>query len=238
MTQPKPPTQTVYHINNLVIVPNAIPDTKITALKQYQKRFSEETDGRVGGQEITEQDRKESLRHNIRSCKVDWIIPNSKFTQEITGMVQQQITSAAMDVYGFDTHRVEPLQYTHYTYVEDNEVKDHYDWHTDSHMITKPVPFDRKVSASIQLSDSDEYTGCNLEFPGLETFFQDAEKNDKPVAHSIQTGEPIDAEGMRQLMRQKGTGIFFPSVFSHRVTPIESGERFALVCWLQGPKFR
>ena len=35
-----------------------------------------------------------------------------------------------------------------------------------------------------------------------------------------------------------GTVIAFPSYVLHRVTPIESGTRKALVIWVAGPEFR
>jgi predicted 2-oxoglutarate/Fe(II)-dependent dioxygenase YbiX len=43
---------------------------------------------------------------------------------------------------------------------------------------------------------------------------------------------PYIAEGAR------GTVIAFPSYVLHRVTPIESGVRKALVVWVAGPEFR
>jgi PKHD-type hydroxylase len=38
--------------------------------------------------------------------------------------------------------------------------------------------------------------------------------------------------------RERGTVIAFPSYVLHRVTPITSGVRKALVVWAMGPKFR
>jgi hypothetical protein len=35
----------------------------------------------------------------------------------------------------------------------------------------------------------------------------------------------------------KGSLIIFPSFKTHRVTPVTSGERWSLVCWLTGPPF-
>jgi PKHD-type hydroxylase len=236
MTQPQPPK--IFFVQNLVIVPNAIPDNKITALKEYQKRFASNVEtAKVGSiPESIDVDGKKGKRKDIRSCEISWIFPDAKFTTELTGMVNQQIMNVAYQSYGFDVHRMEPLQYTHYTYHEDNEVKDHYDWHTDSALQTRPVPFDRKVSASIQLSDSDEYEGCDLEFPGFTKLLD--QDLDIEIGHEIQTLEPVDVKTIKTLLRQKGTAIFFPSMFFHRVTPIKSGERFALVVWLQGPKYR
>ena len=234
------PQLSIYNINNVMVVPNAIPDNKIIALQQYQKRFGQDpVVGTVANSNSFDADAGRNI-DNIRSCKTSWILPDSKFNIELVNAVTGLITSVSLQNYGFDFHRCEPLQYTHYTYHEDNDIKDHYDWHIDSHLMARPVPFDRKVSVSIQLSDSDDYTGCDLTFPGWDTMFENA-KNDKEqeiVGIDLVKGAPILYSDAQKLLRQKGTAIFFPSMFAHRVTPIESGERFALVCWLQGPKYR
>jgi PKHD-type hydroxylase len=227
----------IYNINNVIVVPNALPDSKIVALQQYQKRFGQEPDvGTVAGGEVYDKIGRDV--DIIRSCKTSWINSDSKFNSELVNMVTGLIQTVALQNYGFDFHRCEPLQYTHYTYIEENDIKDHYDWHIDSHLMARPTPFDRKVSVSIQLSDSNDYTGCDLTFPGWDTMFDSAENIDDSVGQSFVDGSVIKSSEAKEILRQKGTAIFFPSMFAHRVTPIESGERFALVCWLQGPKYR
>lgn len=234
----QPPQIQIYNINNVIVVPNALPDSKITALQQYQKRFGQEPDiGTVSGGGAFEKDGGRNI-DNIRSCKTSWINPDSKFNNELVNMVTGLIQTIALQNYGFDFHRCEPLQYTHYTYIEDKDIKDHYDWHIDSHLLARPTPFDRKVSVSIQLSDSDDYTGCDLTFPGWDNMFENALEKDESIGQSFVDGSELRTSKAKEILRQKGTAIFFPSMFSHRVTPIESGERYALVCWLQGPKYR
>ena len=68
----------------------------------------------------------------------------------------------------------------------------------------------RKLSFTVQLSDPFAYTGGALEF--------------------IELAEPAG--------RQQGAVVVFPSYAVHRVTPVTSGERVALVGWLHGPPFR
>jgi PKHD-type hydroxylase len=85
----------------------------------------------------------------------------------------------------------------------------HYGWHVDCGP-HNPAP--RKLSLSIQLSDPTTYEGCDLEFqfgPGIDT-----------------------------APRTRGAVIAFPSFFLHRVTPVVSGTRKALVVWANGPEFR
>lgn len=86
---------------------------------------------------------------------------------------------------------------------------DFFDWHLDfgageiSH---------RKLSISVQLSDSDEYEGGDLQF--------------------MINQKVINAP------RSKGTVVVFPSFIMHRVTPITKGVRQSIVAWLAGPPYR
>lgn len=87
------------------------------------------------------------------------------------------------------------------------EGKDHYDWHLD---VGKDYS-NRKLSFVIQLSDSDEYEGGDLEFMGMIT--------------------------KTEQFRKKGTIIIFPSFLGHRITPIKKGIRYSVVGWVHGPTF-
>lgn len=86
---------------------------------------------------------------------------------------------------------------------------DFFDWHLDfgageiSH---------RKLSISVQLSDSDEYEGGDLQF--------------------MINQKVINAP------RTKETVVVFPSFIMHRVTPITKGVRQSIVAWLAGPPYR
>jgi PKHD-type hydroxylase len=84
----------------------------------------------------------------------------------------------------------------------------HYDWHVDQ----GPLAVQRKLSVSVQLSHGHDYEGCDLQFVG---------------GNKTETGP-----------RERGTVIAFPSYVLHRVTPIVSGTRKALVVWTTGPNFR
>jgi PKHD-type hydroxylase len=88
--------------------------------------------------------------------------------------------------------------------------KGHFGWHADQ--FDRPMP--RKLSFSLQLTDPGRYEGCDLEIFGGTT------------------GEP------KAMPRKRGALIAFPSYVMHRVTPIRSGIRKALVLWAGGPNFR
>lgn len=96
----------------------------------------------------------------------------------------------------------EGLQLTHY------EPGCHYDWHMDNgnHRFST-----RKLSVVLQLSESDDYDGGNLEFIDC--------RNDSP-------------------QREIGTLLLFPSYVAHRVTPVTRGERMSTVAWISGDPYR
>lgn len=92
-------------------------------------------------------------------------------------------------------------------YRSDTDVKGHYDWHVDA---GNGKTATRKISFTAQLSDPSTYEGCDLIV------------ND----HCNEV----------QAVRERGSISLFPSYMPHVVTPIKSGERFALVIWIHGPK--
>ncbi|WGH75637.1 2OG-Fe(II) oxygenase [Tenacibaculum tangerinum] len=86
---------------------------------------------------------------------------------------------------------------------------DFFDWHLD---FGAGEISDRKLSISMQLSDSDDYEGGDLQFM----------MNQKIVTAP----------------REKETIIVFPSFMMHLVTPITKGVRKSMVGWIAGPPYR
>ena len=86
---------------------------------------------------------------------------------------------------------------------------DFFDWHLDFGAGEISA---RKLSMTIQLSDSDDYEGGDLQFM----------MNNK----------------IENAPREKGTIIIFPSFIMHRVTPITKGMRQSIVGWVSGPPYR
>ncbi|HWY61318.1 MAG TPA: 2OG-Fe(II) oxygenase [Rhizomicrobium sp.] len=70
----------------------------------------------------------------------------------------------------------------------------------------------RKLSMTIQLTDPSCYEGCELQF-------------------NIGTESISTPKG-------RGVAVAFPSYMIHRVTPITSGMRKAIVAWVTGPEFK
>ena len=83
-----------------------------------------------------------------------------------------------------------------------------YDWHFDF----GPAKPERKLSISIQLSDSADYDGGDLEL--------------------------LYGNVPKQLDRTRGAFIIFPSFMLHRVTPVTRGTRWSLVAWIYGKRWR
>ncbi len=84
----------------------------------------------------------------------------------------------------------------------------HYKWHQDFGGGYASL---RKLSVVVQLSDGDDYDGCDLMLRTHREFTPD--------------------------LRGRGDVIIFPSWTVHSVTPITSGRRYALVLWVSGPQF-
>jgi PKHD-type hydroxylase len=106
----------------------------------------------------------------------------------------------------YDISHYDSFQYTIY-----GEEGHHYGWHQDTHI--EYLTFERKISATIMLSDPNDYLGGELEI--------------------IQDGSP---DRSLKLKPEKGDIVFFASWMPHRVLPIVSGVRKSLVCWVQGKR--
>lgn len=83
----------------------------------------------------------------------------------------------------------------------------HFGWHSD--LGTGQVST-RKLSISVQLSDPAEYEGGDLE---------------------------MCPHGTISEFRGLGNALAFPSYIPHRVSPVTSGTRLAMVAWVHGPAF-
>jgi PKHD-type hydroxylase len=99
------------------------------------------------------------------------------------------------------THGIQLIEYR-----SEDKVQGHYDWHVDS---GNGQPASRKISVTIQLSDPEDYEGCELIINNH--------------AHIV-TGT-----------KEKGSVHLFPSYMLHKVEHVTKGTRYALVIWVHGP---
>ena len=80
----------------------------------------------------------------------------------------------------------------------------------------------RKISVSIQLSNSEDYEGGDMYFTDLPKHSQTSE---------LQTWT-------NKRFRERGAVLVFPSFIRHKVTPVTKGTRLSAVAWFNGPPFR
>jgi len=128
--------------------------------------------------------------------------------------------------WNFEINALEPPQYTVYG------PHQFFGWHRDNapYSVRKhqaQTELTRKISISIQLSSDHEYQGGDFEVIQDETKGL-PEDDFAPASHAF--GPEVSKQ-----MRQKGTLLAFPAIFMHRVTPVLSGVRKALVVWGGGP---
>ena len=115
------------------------------------------------------------------------------------------IVEANQKMWKFDLSTMnESIQYTEYYGSQEGG----YDWHMDCGI---EIQNQRKISVTVQLSDSNEYEGGDLQF---------------------NIGKEMTAPS------QKGAAILFPSFYLHRVTPVTSGIRKSFVLWVGGEPYR
>ena len=151
---------------------------------------------------MTNHDENTVTTDSIRSSQVAWLTD----LHWIRDYLYQFVKQGNREAFGVSVENLADIQYTEYHASEG----DHYDWHTDVFW-DQQRPWDRKLSITVQLSDSSEYDGGEFEFNECET--------------------PTDS-------KEKGTVLMFPSYLQHRVTPITAGVRKSLVAWFEGPRWK
>ena len=180
--------------NPFMIKPNAFTPVEMDAIEQMGDALVAEDAGFC----VSEKDA------DVRVTKVAWLVRGAR-TEPIYNRIMTLVHQLNTHSYRFDIANLEMIQYTVYHGAQGG----HYDWHVDQN---KDSPSPRKISVSIQLTDSAQYEGCDLQFQ--------------------------DGPQILTAPRERGAAIAFPSFFLHRVTPITSGTRKSLVVWVTGPDFR
>ena len=142
-------------------------------------------------------------------------IPKSYENNSISEMVHHYFMISNMENFNFDiSHGLWEMQVVKY----ESKTRDHFLWHKD--MIYDRQVSCRKISMTIQLSDSESYEGGDL------LFFEDGERTND------------NYEEQKEKYRDRGTIICFHSLLRHCVKPVTKGVRYCLVAWINGPPFR
>lgn len=173
---------------------------QVMELRRLARDVSEEEASTSGGDDP-----------DVRKNKVRWLSREEDF--RFVRPIQNHVFRAAG--WDFDIREIEPLQYTIY-----RETQDHYTWHSDDSGGSTAAPTGniRKVTCVVQLSDPEDYDGCELELLTM----RDNELRPVPISFP----------------KEAGSIVCFPSNAMHRVTPLTRGKRESLVCWFRGPPWR
>lgn len=144
---------------------------------------------------------------HMRRTKVAWIEKNFW----IYGVLNQFVHMANDNnfEYVLDHNCLENIQITKYM----EQDQGYYGWHIDYDPRKNHYANKRKLSITLQLSDSSEYEGGELQLRALNNEIYIAPK-------------------------AKGTLLIFDSRNLHQVTPVTKGERISLVSWAHGPALK
>ena len=157
---------------------------------------------------------------NVRKSNIAWLHDKDLFK-----LVSPYVLDANSNAgWNYEVSMYESLQFTCY------EQDGHYGWHIDGgsdhlSVYTKEqvepgnprIGKIRKLSMTLNLTDTNNYEGGNLEF--------DLGRHGNPQYISPD-------------VRTQGTIIVFPSYISHQITPVTSGTRYSLVVWALGNPFK
>ena len=147
-------------------------------------------------------------KNDVRSSKVRWI-PQTEEWWWLYEKLSNMAVEANNCLWKFDIHSLpECIQYTEY-HASD---KGHYTWHQD---IGPDILSKRKISLTVQLSDTKDYEGGDLE---------------------MWSGG--DEKSAVKAYRGAGSVFIFPSYMLHRVTPVTKGIRRSFVLWVGGSHYR
>ena len=140
-----------------------------------------------------------------RSSNIIFLDNKDEDSQWIFRKVVDAITTLNNKFYQFDLEKIEILQFTEY----DSKTNGFYQKHIDN--LLQAYEY-RKLSFTIQLSDTKDYDGGELNIYTQEDPFT--------------------------TVKDQGTLVAFPSYLLHDVTPVTKGTRYSLVGWVVGPKFK
>jgi len=128
----------------------------------------------------------------------------------VSGMLSHFVNLANTTNYNYDLgYWADSIQYTEY-----NGDGSHYALHADTAESCRIKNHIRKLSISLCLSRKEDYDGGELVFPGEYICGKNSYKMDI------------------------GDVIVFSSDYHHKINPVTSGKRIALVGWYAGPPWR
>lgn len=146
-----------------------------------------------------------------RRSKTAFLNPTDPEHNDIFNLLTNFFYQANVSAFGVNLSRLNDIQYTEYL----SEDEGFYTMHQDCFLESEKLS-DRKLSLTMQLSDSNEYEGGDFIF---DTAF-------------------VSTKPDRRLLKKKGAVLVFPSFMTHKVEPVTKGKRKSLVAWIDGPCWR
>jgi len=143
-----------------------------------------------------------TIQPDIRKSDINHIRPNDE-NKWIFQRITDGVLSINKEIFNFDLEVFPELQFTRYVSP---------DGKYDKHIDIGATYARRKLSITVQLSESDVYEGGEL----------------------LLWTNPFPTKTLKNL----GTMIAFPSYVLHEVTPVTKGTRYSLVAWVEGPQFK
>lgn len=147
---------------------------------------------------------------DYRKSKIRFIQKSDSRFEWLFDAMWKMVIQANDEWFGFHISKIDYIQLAEY----DSSYAGNYQMHHDVFWINGDPYYHRKLTAVVQLSDPNTYTG----------------------------GELILAPPTTQLdqneVKEQGTAIFFPSFLEHEAKVVTSGTRYSLACWFDGPKWR
>lgn len=209
------PNVEVYN-NGIWIFRNMLTSDECDELLEYYKDIEKHEATTVGiKQTIPGQDDINTISTYNKKIRKGSI----KFARDLYKIPYGERLVMALDSYSADTGITLNDDDVDFQLAIYDNVGDHFTWHADHTPCLGTFDVSqRKISASLQLSDPEEYEGCDLLLK-----------------------LPLDENGKRPTYyssRAKGDLIVFPSFAQHCVTKLESGIRKSLVLWYMGPAWR
>jgi len=138
----------------------------------------------------------------IRISTINWVDEMNW----ISSIFWHYMRIANRNIWEYDITSCQSIQVTRY------QKNGHYGWHSD-YGVSDNNKNTRKLSASLLLSDPNDYVGGKLQL--------------------------IDYHGnVISIPKKMGQITFFDARIPHRVAPVLKGERISLVAWFMGPKLK
>ena len=148
---------------------------------------------------------KEKQVDFIRKSSIVGFPYNTNDWSKLKKYLDPVVHLANRECFGFDISGISEFQIAKYISSE------YYKEHMDCKL--RGVPSTRKLSITVQLTNSDDYEGGDFVF-----------------------GK--DIPGLPYNVRNLGSVIVFPSFLYHQIEPITKGERYSLVGWYEGPQWK